>query len=83
MRLIYKQDQPLCGKKAGDQVEVDDIVTCGKDTYRVEYFAKPRSPASSGKITVSAAASDKTVYGRQMEYYVGVIGAEWIEREDR
>lgn len=37
------------------------------------YFSHPHKPSSEGKVSLE----------NGMEYYVSVIGAEWIEREDR
>lgn len=70
MRLVYK--------KTGVEVMVGDLV---RDSLGGEHlvvsFAKPHKPASSGFVTVSNAD------GGEREVYVGVIDAEWIEREDR
>ena len=73
MRLVYKGTQQL--------VEVGDQILRDGETFTVGYFAPPHKPSSSGKVTVLLHGS----YGRgaTAEYYVGVIGAEWIEREDR
>lgn len=70
MRLVYDE--------TGKEVKLGDKVTLknGKQVT-VTYFAKPHSPASSGKVTV------RTEGGGNCEYYVSVIGAKWIEREDR
>jgi hypothetical protein len=76
MRLIY----PATNKevKIGDEIHLRNDALGLK--ARVEYFREPHKPASSGKVNV-------TVFGTEREftaeYYVGVIGAEWIEREDR
>lgn len=71
MRLVYKA--------TGEEVKVGDVVT----TFRgkkceVKYFREPHKPSSEGKVTVKEEGSSFC-----MEYYVSVIGAEWIEREDR
>lgn len=71
MRLVYKA--------TGKEVKVGDIAT----TFRgkkceVKYFREPHKPSSEGKITVQEEGCSFC-----SEYYVGVIGAEWIEREDR
>lgn len=71
MRLVYET--------TGEEVKVGDIVT----TFRgkkceVKYFAPPHKPSSEGKITVQEEGCTFC-----SEYYVGVIGAKWIEREDR
>jgi aspartyl aminopeptidase len=69
MRLIYKE--------TGEEVKVGDKVRTGRgEEVTVAHFDRPHKPSSSGKVMV---------HGDQYnaEYYVGVIGAEWIEREDR
>lgn len=81
-RLIYVVSQPLCNKQIGDPVEVGDIACSGQETYRVEFFRPPTSPASSGKVTVAGVKDGRTSPG-QREFYVGVIGAEWVDRTDR
>lgn len=72
MRLVYKDTQKEV--KVGDICKLKDGTEC-----MVNYYRKPQSPASSGKVTVQF-GEDRF---NTMEYYVGVIGAEWIEREDR
>ena len=71
MRLIYTETR--------EPVEIGDFVwLSGREKpATVIHFAKPHKPSSSGKVTVRD--SDE----RTSEYCVGVIGAEWIEREDR
>lgn len=54
-------------------VQVGDQVTVNGQVVRVDHFRPPHKPESSGRVTLSNGA----------EYYVSVIGAEWIEREDR
>ena len=72
MRLVYEA--------SGKEVQVGDVVHLDSGAYTVQYFDKPHKPASSGKVTVRHAYDD---VGYGQEYYVGVIGAVWIEREDR
>ena len=67
MKLVYK-DRPAVEVKIGDVVFLD-----GEMRRKVEYFRTPHKPSSEGKVTLDNGA----------EYYVSVIGAEWIEREDR
>jgi hypothetical protein len=62
----------LVYKNDGKEVRVGDETSKGK----VEYFKPPTSPASSGKVLVREE-------GGVREYYVGIINAEWVEREDR
>jgi hypothetical protein len=70
MRLVYKAN--------GNEVKVGDVVTDSRgNKCVVKYFAEPHKPSSEGKIYVE----DENGFGR--EFYVSVIGAEWIEREDR
>jgi len=58
----------------GKEVKVGDKV----NDMTVEYFRKPHKSSSEGHVSVS----EQYVDG-QREYYVSVIGATWIEREDR
>jgi hypothetical protein len=71
MRLVYAgtNDEVKCG----DVVHIDSI------PHYVEMFREPHKPSSSGKVYVK----EMTELGFGKEFYVSVIGAEWIEREDR
>ena len=69
MKLVYD--------KTGEEVKVGDPVDISGRAASVTYFREPHNPASSGKVTIKYGDGDS------MEYYVGVIGATWIEREDR
>lgn len=71
MKLVYKN--------SGKEVKVGDKVTL-RDGNKAEiaYFRPPHKPSSEGKITVKEEGDDGC-----REYYVGVVGAEWIDREDR
>lgn len=73
MRLVYTATQA--------EVKVGDIVELDGEKQKVHYFRQPHKPASEGKVTVAPLSRPRTVNMR--EYYVSVIGAEWIEREDR
>lgn len=53
--------------KVGDPVVVSGVATT------VDDFPKPHKPNSEGKVTLGTGAT----------YYVSVIGAEWVDREDR
>ncbi len=73
MRLVYEE--------TGEEVKIGDVVDIGmSEMVTVDYFRPPHKPSSSGKVTVGFGKDNR---GGQIEYYVGVIGAEWIEREDR
>jgi hypothetical protein len=77
MKLVYTKPH---GKtiKAGDLVKLGDkILTTDGEPVKVDYFRPPHKPSSSGKVSVENAA------GNKHEYFVNVIDAEWIEREDR
>ncbi len=80
MRLIYTE-----GSRKGKEVKVGDVFKNGLARFVVHSFPKPHKPASSGHVFLTRV--DK--YGKALEmegntrYYVSVIGAEWIEREDR
>jgi len=74
MELVYiATKKPV---KIGDAAILRDRNGQG-ELVTIEYFSKPSTPASSGKITV------KDVDGHSHEYYVSILGAEWINREDR
>lgn len=71
MRLVYT--------KTGTEVKEGDVVEVAHgQKVEVTYFREPHKPSSSGKVSVRYFENDGT-----MEYYVSVIGAEWIEREDQ
>lgn len=70
MRLVYED--------SGIEVRVGDIVKVDGEETMVTYFRPPHKPAASGKVTVQSNGA-----GLNGEFYVGVIGAVWIEREDR
>lgn len=71
MRLVYTA--------TGQPVAVGDSVAISGVPVEVIYFRPPHKPSSEGHVLVA--------YGPQVcdsrEFYVSVIGAEWIEREDR
>ena len=68
MRLVYDRDQ--------SEVKTGDMVQLGCGVAEVHYFREPHKPGSSGKVTLKTG-------GTTREYYVGIIGATWIEREDQ
>lgn len=72
MKLVYMETQK--------PVRVGDVVTVNGEIFEVEYFREPHSPASSGKISLTKRMRSGDF---NREYYVSVVGAEWIEREDR
>jgi len=71
MKLVYTETGTEV--KVGDEVEVDG------EMLEVTYFREPHKISSSGKVSVRRANTDEM----SREYFVGVIRAEWIEREDR
>lgn len=70
MRLVYKD--------SGFEVKVGDKVFIDGQEFTVVSFAKPHKPESQGKATVQRCG-----VGYTSEYYVSVLGAVWVEREDR
>jgi hypothetical protein len=72
MRLVYEA--------SGKEVVVGDTVHLDGNAYTVYSFSKPHKPASSGKVFIRPISNEN---GFSAEYFVGVIGAKWIEREDR
>lgn len=73
MRLIYSA--------TGREVQLGDTVMIGDDPHIVTYFTKPHKPSSSGHVCIRWV--NETRNGLGNEYYVSVIGAKWIEREDQ
>jgi hypothetical protein len=71
MRLVYD--------KTGLPVKAGDVIHLDGQPHFVHGFREPHKPASSGKVSVKA--MNDAGYCR--EYYVGVIGATWIDRDDR
>ena len=72
MKLVYKDSKEEV--KIGDKVLTETL----NKYATVTYFTKPHKAASAGFVTLKENNSDLS-----REFYVGVIGAEWIEREDR
>lgn len=71
MRLVYEG--------TGKEVEVGDEVTARDgEVMEVTYFREPHKPSSSGKVSVKKPGTSWSA-----EYFVSVIGAKWIEREDQ
>ncbi len=71
----------LVHTKTGKAVQVGDVVTLSDgEKVEVTYFREPHKSSSSGKVSVQSIGAGRN---RSSEYYVGVIGAEWIEREDQ
>ena len=70
MRLVYED--------SGDEVQVNDVIDIRGDRYQIHYFDEPHKPSSQGKVTLHRMDGDSFLH----EYYVSVIGAKWIERED-
>lgn len=71
MRLVYKGTDK--------EVQVGDITPTVKgEMVEVTYFREPHKSTSEGKISVKSKDAEWS-----REFYVSVIGAEWIEREDR
>ena len=71
MNLVYETDGKLV--KVGDKCRLRD-----GEEVTIEYFRKPDTSNSSGKVSVSAEGCDF-----QREYYVSIIGAHWVNREDQ
>jgi len=71
MRLIYTDSK--------EEVRVGDIATTLKgELVEVANFAAPHQPSCEGKVTVKRGSHANNFN----EYFVSVINAEWIERED-
>lgn len=75
MKLVYDRN--------GVEVQIGDVVTLRDgETVTVTYITKPHKPSSTGRVGVQElrleGGEDWT-----MSYFPNVIGATWIEREDR
>ena len=72
MKLIYKE--------TGEEVKIGDRVPVDTEnkTATVTSMEPPHKPSSVGFVTLK---EDGT--GFSLEFYVPVIDATWIEREDR
>lgn len=70
MRLVYiGTDRPVL---------IGDMVTLNGNLHEITHIPQPRSAASEGKLCVEPPGSNGS-----REFYVSVVGAQWIEREDR
>lgn len=79
MRLVYTNEAYVPDELKGKEVHVGDKArTFRGEPCVVTYFRLPHKSSSSGKVTVCFGNEDIG-----SEYYVGVIGAKWIEREDQ
>jgi hypothetical protein len=77
-RLIYNSDETNANRK-GQEVKVgDQVKTSRGENVTVEFFRFPHKPSSQGKISVKGEFDTFA-----SEFYVSVIGAEWIDRNDR
>lgn len=64
----------LVYKNTQQPVNLGDVVILKSgEAATVDYFAQPHKPSSEGKVSILPGG----------EFYVSVIGAEWIDREDR
>jgi len=70
MRLVYAATQK--------PVKFGDPVTLNGQQFTVDSFRKPHKPDSEGKVSLRQGN-----WPFPSEVYVSIIGAEWIEREDR
>lgn len=69
----------LIDKTTRNEINIGDIVSTSKgEQVEVIHFREPHKASSSGKVSVKSVA-----HGWSQEFFVGVIGAEWIEREDQ
>lgn len=59
--------------ETGAPVQVGDEVMVNGIAAKIESYPRPHKPDSSGRVYLSNGAN----------YYVSVIGAEWVERDDR
>ena len=72
MRLVYEGSNNA-------PVEIGDPVIVKGTPYYVMSITKPHKPASTGRVLCKAMTEEAWV----CEWFPSVIGATWIEREDR
>lgn len=71
-------------KATGEEVQIGQQVTTFRgDLVQVTGWKKPHKPSSEGKIYVADVALEQPSPSDIREYYPGVVGAMWVEREDR
>lgn len=68
MKLVYEN--------SAKEVQVGDIVQIRGTDYIVRDIVRPHKPSSTGRVGL-VSLSEK------LYYFPNVIGAHWIEREDR
>ena len=78
MKLVYTHDN-RSDHADGSAVQVgDEALTFRGEIVTVLGISKPTHVASTGRVTVGDKDANWT-----MEYFPSVIGAVWIDREDR
>lgn len=78
MKLIYTATNRADFSPGREVAIGDKVVTFRGECATVIAFAKPLHRASTGRVTIGASDERWT-----MDYFPSVIGAEWVEREDR
>lgn len=73
MRLVYSETETPVA--IGDEVILDAPVR----RYTVGFFRPPHKPSSQGHVTLYLEGNVRLA----QEYYVSVIGARWVDREDQ
>jgi len=73
MQLVYEDTQKPV--RIGDTVRLRD-----GEFWQVHYFPTPHKSSSQGKVTLVTLT--RAPLGVQ-EFFVSVIGAKWIDREDQ
>jgi hypothetical protein len=73
MKLIYTND--------GEEVSIGDMIDIRGIKHQIVDLTPPHKPSASGHVYVKRLADLDSDFSNK--YYVGVIGAEWINREDQ
>ena len=75
MELVYES--------SGESVQIGDLAQTGKgEVVVIQGIEKPRHSASTGRIYVTPKGVKYDGLNSR-SYFPSVIGAEWINREDR
>ena len=75
MKLVYEA--------SGDPVKVGDRIEKGGEVWVVDSIQEPHHAGSTGRVYVSLPNPNEPKNAGTRGFFPGVIGAVWIEREDR
>jgi hypothetical protein len=71
MQLIYS--------KSGKPVQVGDVVHVKRKPYTIQSITPPHKPSSTGRVWCISMCDNRY----SLEWFPGVINAEWVGRDDQ